>query len=257
MRLVKTMAAALMLTVLASPAMAAEPDYSEWTRLLQNYYNPAKGMDYSGLKQKEQATLDKLEASMAQVDISKLNPKEQLAYWINLYNISTISLIVDNYPTDSIRSLSTDPIVRFNVFKKAFIPVKGGTKMSLNDVENDKIRDGFKDPRIHFAINCAAKSCPPMRPEAFTGARVDEQLDDQSRKFLNGPGGATIERNGSKAELKVTKVMDWFGKDFDVKGGVVEFTKMYLPADKKKQLEGAKVKVTHYGYDWDLNDWKR
>lgn len=251
--------AILLLALLASaaPLGAAEPDYAPWTGLLQKYYSPQSGMDYRGLRKNDFATLTKLVDALSKVDVASLSREEQLAFWINLYNISTIKLICDNYPTKSIRELSTDPIIRLNVFKKEFIP-QGGKTMSLNDVENVKIREGFKDPRIHFAINCAAKSCPPMRQEAFTGARVSEQLEDQARVFMNGPAGAKISKSGGKATLTVTKVMDWFDDDFNNwGGGIVAFTKKYLAADKRAQLEGAKVSVSFFDYNWDLNDWKR
>lgn len=255
--LTRTLAICAVLVAAALPGLAAEPDYSAWTGLLQKYYSPQSGMDYQGIRKNDFATLKKLVDDWSKVDVSKLNRDEQLAFWINLYNLSTVKLICDNYPTKSIRDLSTDPIVRLNVFKKAIVP-QGGTMMSLNDVENDKIRAGFKDPRIHFAINCAARSCPPMRPEAFVGAKVNEQLDDQARVFLNGPAGAKISRSGSKATMTVTKVMDWFDDDFnDWGGGVVPFATKFLSADKKAQLAGAKVKVEFYDYDWNLNDWKR
>ncbi|MGK2859061.1 MAG: DUF547 domain-containing protein [Thermoanaerobaculia bacterium] len=255
--LTRTLAICAVLAAMALPGLAAEPDYSAWNGLLEKYYSPQYGMDYDGIRKSDFATLKKLVDDFSKVDVSKLNRDEQLAFWINLYNVSTVKLICDNYPTKSIRDLSTDPIVRLNVFKKAIVP-QGGKMMSLNDIENDKIRAGFKDPRIHFAINCAARSCPPMRPEAFQGARVQEQLDDQSRVFMNGPAGAKISRSGSKATMTVTKVMDWFDDDFiDWGGGVVEFSKKYLSADKKAQLDGAKVKVDHFDYDWNLNDWKR
>ncbi len=247
----------LVLLAMALPGLAAEPDYTPWTGLLQKYYSPLNGMDYEALRKHDFATLAKLEDDLSKVDASKLEHNEQLAFWINLYNISTVKLICDNYPTKSIRELSTDPIVRLNVFKKEIVP-QGGKQMSLNDIENTKIREGFKDPRIHFAINCAARSCPPMRPEAYTGARVNEQLDDQARVFLNGPGGAKISKSGSKATMTVSKVLDWFEDDFDDwGGGVVPFIKKFLTPDKLAQLGGAKVSVSYYEYNWDLNDWKR
>ncbi len=123
-------------TAAAGPAAAAEPDYRLWQDLLAKHYDPARGMSYKGLKQ-DKTALDRLRQQMAAVDAASLSRPEQLAYWINLYNISTANVIVENYPVDSIRDLSTDPILRLNVFKKPSVKVKGGT-MSLNDVENDR-----------------------------------------------------------------------------------------------------------------------
>jgi hypothetical protein len=243
----------------ALPGAAQPPDYKPWQDLLSKYYDPAHGMKYKELKANDKAALDRLRQQMAQVDVQKLPRNDQLAYWINLYNINVVGVVVDKYPVESIRDLSTDPIVRLNVFKKDSVRTKQGA-MSLNDVENEKIRAGFKDPRIHFAINCAAASCPPIRPEPYTGSRLDQQLDDQTRRFLNGPNGVRIEKDGSELDLHVTKIMDWFADDFEQwGGGRVTFVRKYLPTDKQKQLDAArgKVDLEFDEYDWKLNDASR
>jgi hypothetical protein len=246
--------ALLFVVILIAAAAHAqqEPDYSGWTALLQKYYDPAKGMDYAGLKARDAQTLQNIRNGLAKVNVAALNRKQQLAYWINVYNINTVATIIENYPVKSIRDISTDPIIRLNVFKKDRVPVGGG-KLSLNDVENDKIREGFHDPRIHFAINCAARSCPPIRPEAYTGAQLDAQLDDQARKFLSG-----VRINGKTAH--VTKIMDWFGEDFDQwGGGKSAFLRRYLPADQQRLLDqaGRNIDFSYDDYDWSLNDWRR
>jgi hypothetical protein len=238
---------------------SAEPDYTQWNRILATYYDPMKGFDYKALKAKDEKTVQNLRQQMAKVDVNKLDRKQQLAYWINVYNMNTVGTVLENYPVKSIRDISTDPIIRLNVFKKERVPV-GNMKMSLNDVENEKIRDAFKDPRIHFAINCAARSCPPLRTEAYVGDRLDTQLDDQARKFLNGPFGVKTENKGSKLVVHVTKIMDWFGEDFDKwGGGKTAFIRRYVPADKQKLMDQAsgKISLDYDDYNWDLNDWRR
>jgi hypothetical protein len=246
--------------LVAGAVRAAEPpDTKLWQDLLAKYYDPGKGMNYKGLKEHDKATLDQLRQQLAAVDAGSLSKPDQLAYWINLYNVSTVNVVVEGYPVKSIRDLSTDPIIRLNVFKKPSVKTKTGA-MSLNDVENTKIREGFKDPRIHFAINCAAKSCPPIRTEPYVGARVNEQLDDQARRFLNGPHGARIEKNGDGVTLHVSKILDWFKDDFETwGGGRVSFIRKFLPADKQRQLDAAKGKVdlAFDDYDWALNDASR
>lgn len=232
-----------------APASAAEPDYRLWQELLSKHYDPARGMDYKRLKANK-AALDRLRGQMAAVDVSSLSRPEQLAYWINLYNINVVGVVVDNYPVESIRDISTDPIVRLNVFKKPFVRIKGGT-LSLDDVEHKKIREPFKDPRIHFAINCAAESCPPIRPEPYVGARIQQQLDDQTRKFLH----ATVRVEGDV--VHVTKIMDWFKDDFEQwGGGSIPFLKKHLPADKARRI-GAEAELEYDDYSWKLNDWRR
>lgn len=245
---------------LAVPMFAqTEPDYSGWTKLLQKYYDPARGFDYRGLKARDAATLQGLRAALGRVNPATLNRKQQLAYWINVYNVNTVSTIVENYPVASIRDISTDPIIRLNVFKKERVPTPSGL-ISLDAVENEKIREGFHDPRIHFAINCAARSCPPIRTEAYTGAQLDAQLDDQARRFLNGPLGAHFGRKGDTLIVHVTKIADWFGGDFEKwGGGKTSFIRKFLSPEKQRLIDDAKgaIDFDYDDYDWDLNDWKR
>ncbi len=234
-------------------ASAASPDYAAWGELLSKYYDPARGMNYKELKAKDGKTLEGLRRQLAQVDPKALAKKDQLAYWINVYNVNVVATVVENYPVASIRDISTDPIVRLNVFKKDRVPTKAGN-ISLNDVENERIREGFHDPRIHFAINCAAESCPPIRPEPYTGGKLDEQLDDQVRKFLTGPHGVRIDKGG---RVHTTKIMDWFGDDFDKwAGGKVAFLRKYLPPEKAKQIPND-AKLDYDDYSWKLNDTSR
>ena len=250
----------LTFTALSGNVHAAEPpDYSAWQGLLAKYYDPAKGLNYKGLQQNDKAALDQLRKRLAAVDAGSLSRPDQLAYWINLYNVSTVAVVVEHYPVASIRDISTDPFIKLNVFKKPAVKTKSG-EISLNDVENDKIRQGFKDPRIHFAINCAAKSCPPIRTEPYVGARLNEQLDDQARRFLTGPHGVRLEKDGSELDVHVTKILDWFKDDFETwGGGRIAFLRKFLPADKQKQLDAAKGKtdLEFDDYDWALNDASR
>ncbi|HEX9941570.1 MAG TPA: DUF547 domain-containing protein [Thermoanaerobaculia bacterium] len=249
----------LLLAAALPAGAAAPPDYRVWGELLAKHYDPARGMNYKALKDQDKKTLDDLRRQMAMVDVQSLSRPDQLAYWINLYNISVVAIVVDNYPVESIRDLSTDPIIRLNVFKKDSVDTRRG-KVSLNDIENEKVREGFKDPRIHFAINCAAKSCPPIRPEPYVGSRISEQLDDQARKFLNGPNGVRLEKKGGVLILHTTKVMDWFEEDFNKwGGGQVDFIIRYAAADKRKQIEAAgnQIKLEFDDYSWKLNDASR
>lgn len=237
---------------------AAPPDYSAWQDLLAKYYDPARGMNYKALQANDLAALKQLRGRMAQVDAKALPPKDQLAYWINLYNISVVGIVVDNYPVESIRDISTDFITRLNVFKKPSVATREGL-LSLDDIENVKIREGFKDPRIHFAINCAAESCPPIRPEPYVGARLDRQLDDQTRRFLTGPLGVRMQEDGGELELRVTKLLDWFADDFERwGGGRIAFLRQYLPPAQQKRIDAAReIDLEFEDYSWKLNDASR
>jgi hypothetical protein len=250
----------LLLSISLTSAYAqAEPDYSTWNTLLAKYYDPAHGMDYRGLKARDAATLQAFRQQLGKVNVAALPPKAQLAYWINVYNVNVVSTIVEKYPVKSIRDISTDPIVRLNVFKKDRVPTPSGL-IPLDEVENKRIREAFKDARIHFAINCAAKSCPPIRTEAYTGAKLDAQLDDQAHRFLNGPLGVRFGKKGDTLIMHLTKIMDWFGDDFDKwANGRSTFVRRFVAADKQKLIDGAgkNLDIDYDDYDWALNDWKR
>ena len=246
---------ALAALLLASAAAHAQ-DLAQWNRILTTYYSPARGFDYRALKAKDAAALQALRQQLAKVNVAALDRKSQLAHWINVYNINTVATIVENYPVKSIRDLSTDPLIRLNVFKKDRVPVGNG-KISLDDVEHKQIREPFRDPRIHFAINCAAKSCPPIRTEAFTGPKLDAQLDDQARTFL---ATTRFRKDGKRLVITTSKILDWFGDDFEKwGGGKAAFIRRYVPADKQRMIDEAKgdIRIEYDDYDWALNDWKR
>lgn len=244
---------ALFALALAVPLSAQ--NLTQWNRILTTYYNPAHGMDYKALKARDFNSVQALRQQLANVNVAALDRKSQLAHWINVYNVNTVATILEHYPVDSIRDISTDPIIRLNVFKKERVPL-GKTKVSLDFIENEKIREGFHDPRIHFAINCAAKSCPPIRTEAYEGSRLDAQLDDQVRRAL---ASARFERDGDELTIHVTKIMDWFKDDFEKwGGGRAAFIRRYVAADKQRLIDTAKeIDFEYDDYDWDLNDWKR
>ena len=238
-------------------AERGEPDYAVWTALLQKHYNQRTGMNYRALKANDLGALQQLRQRLATVDVSSLSRDQQLAFWINLYNVNVAAIVAEKYPVKSIRDLSTDPIRRLNIFDKKLVPFGAG-KISLNNVEHERIRKGFKDPRIHFAINCAAASCPPIRAKgAYTGANINAQLDEQTREFLNGPHGVTVTRKDGATTVRTTKIMDWFGEDFDQwGGGRIPFIRKYLTAEKRAALDaaGGKAKLEYADYDWKLND---
>ncbi len=245
-----------LLVAVAASAHAAEPDYAAWNRILAGYYSPVYGMDYHHLQQRELPALRALRDQLGRVNVAALDRKQQVAYWVNVYNVNVVTLIAESYPVGSIRDLSTDPIIRLNVFKKARVPF-GGALLSLDEVENDKLRDGFHDPRIHFAINCAARSCPPIRPEAYTGARLDEQLNDQARRFL---ATARFEEKDGALVIHTTKILDWFAPDFENwGGGKAQFIRRFVAPEKQRIIDAAREQATfvYDDYDWSLNDWKR
>jgi len=202
-------------------------------------------VDYKGLKSRE-AELDRYLDMLASVNSTTLSRDERFAFFINAYNAWTLKLILSGYPgIESIKDLGS-------IFKspwKKKISRIDGERVTLDHIEHDILRPTFKDPRVHFAINCAAFSCPPLQSDPFLGATLDEQLDRATRSFINNP-----ERNYLKGHiLYVSRIFKWFGEDFN--DDIVGFFMRYARADLKEQLEKQKggIKVKYLPYDWSLN----
>jgi hypothetical protein len=180
------------------------------------------------------------------VDPKSLTRDERFAFYINAYNAWTIKLVLSGYPgIESIKDLGS---IFQSPWKKKICRI-GGDVVSLDHIEHDILRPKFKDPRVHFAINCASISCPPLMSQPFRGSTLDRQLDDATRAFINNP-----ERNYLKGNtLYVSRIFKWFGKDFDY--DIVGFFLTYADDHLKKELEAKKqtVKVSYLSYDWSLN----
>ena len=226
---------------------AAKPDHQLWTKLLQQHVAANGNVDYKGFQKdrKElQLYLDQLSAGIP--DPKTWSREEQLAYWINAYNAYTVKLIVDNYPIKSIKDLNgkiSVPLVN-TIWDDKFFTL-GGEKYSLNDIEHRILRKEFEEPRIHFAINCASRSCPKLRREAYTATKLEQQLEEQTRSFINDPSHNRI----TPDKPKVSAIFDWFGGDFKQKGTLADFINRYA---KVKIKPGATI--SYLDYDWRLNE---
>lgn len=184
---------------------------------------------------------------------------EQLAFWINAYNAFTLKIICDNYPVKSINDLHfggliVGTVTKKTVWHKKFIVING-EKMSLDHIEHDIVRPVFGDPRAHFGLVCASVSCPPLRSEAFEGAALDAQLDEQARIFFSQRDKNYFDLEKKKAYL--SKILDWFSKDFGKNDEeILLFVSRYLEpelADAIKQRPD-EWDIKHTDYDWDLNE---
>ena len=181
-------------------------DSTVYAELLKKYVRDGK-VDYAGFKT-EEPKLDQYLKILENVDPEKLSPKEQFAFYANTYNAWTIKLILSGYPgVTSIKDLGT---LTQSPWKKKIVRINGEV-ISLDYVEHDILRPRYKDPRVHFAINCAAKSCPPLRPEPYRGDTLDRQLDDSTRSFINDPKSYRLEGNN----LYVSRIFKWFSEDFN------------------------------------------
>lgn len=214
--------------------VAASVDHSEFGTLLKKHVDSKGNVNYQNFKKDEaklDSYLDKLRNNPTTKDMGK---NERLAYWINVYNAFTIKLILENYPVNSIKDINGG-----KPWDKQFIKL-GNTTYSLNMVENEVIRKRFTEPRIHFAVNCAAKSCPPLLNDAFYPATLTNQLAERTSSFLNDKSYNTI----TSSKVEVSKIFDWYGVDF---GNV----KSYIGSKVGTDISG--VNVTFKEYDWSLN----
>lgn len=216
-----------------------------WNGLLQKNVDANGHVNYKGFKS-EEAQLEKylniLRAAHPNTD--KWSKDERLAYWINAYNAFTVELIIKNYPCKSIKDLG-GAIYKVNTpWDIKFITIQGIT-YDLNNIEHDIIRKEFNEPRIHFAVNCASVSCPNLRNEAFVASRLNEQLDDQARKFINDKSKNNISANSAQ----LSKLFTWFKGDFTKQGTVVAFINKYSTVKL-----GEKAKIDYLEYNWNLNE---
>ncbi len=174
--------------------------------------------------------------------LSGLSKKEQLAFYLNAYNTWILHEALGKYPTNSVKDLL------FTFFTSQRIKV-AGEKMSFNHLEKDIIRRKFNDPRVHFALNCASRSCPPLNREAFQGDKLDSQLERLSVAFVNSPQG--VDYMPEKKTAALSAIFNWYRDDFKAVGGVIAFInqrrKVPLPND---------VQITYQNYDWSLNEVK-
>lgn len=221
--------------------------HDEWTALLATHVDNGR-VDYLGFKQDE-ALLDGYLEKLAAADPGLYSDAEQLAYYINGYNAYTVKLILDNFksgkPVSSIKKIG-------GLFSSPWsieFAVLGGESLTLDNIEHDIIRPRFGDPRVHFAINCASKGCPPLMNQAYAGDMLEQQLDYSTSAFLNNPSNSSFSGN----TLYVSKIFKWFSEDFngDVTGFVTRYAQGEL-LDFITTTEGS-LQIKFLDYDWSLN----
>jgi len=206
------------------------------------------GVDYKNLGKKRTGLKSYLKdlSEVSYSDFRGWNKDDQLAFLINLYNASTLELVLMHYP---IKSLKDDVGGDKGPWKIGAVKLFGKTT-SLDALEHEFIRKYYNEPRIHFALNCASEGCPPLLKEAYTGLKLESQLDSQTRAYLADPKANRV----SSKKLEISPLFDWFKDDFVKKSGSVEaFLDPYFP---KVKLKPGKAKVSYTDYGWKLNDAK-
>jgi hypothetical protein len=225
--------------------------HAQWSTILARWVKHG-GVDYAGLEREGQPALAAYLAALSGAcgpDYERWTGAERLAFWINAYNAFTVRLILDHYPVASIRKIGWLPGA---AFRTKFIPMEGlkGGTISLDEIENGTLRSAFREPRIHFALVCASRSCPALRDEAYRGADLDSQLDDQARTFLHDPAKNRVDV-GART-LYLSPIFKWFRGDFEGAAGS-------LPSYVARYLDDGTAHVSDFSvefldYDWSLND---
>lgn len=225
----------------------AEDQTHLYAQLLQQFVKDGQ-VDYTGLKEKE-AQLDTYLEYLAATDPEQMSGKERFVFYINAYNAYTIKLILMNFdkgrPPASIKDIGS---FFFKPWSIKFVKI-AGKSYSLDNIEHDILRPHFRDPRVHFAVNCASRSCPPLLSEPYSVEKMEHQLDGSTVAFINNRQENRLE--GSV--LYISAIFKWYKEDFQ--NDPVGFFEKYATGDLKKELAAQKewIKVVYLDYDWSLN----
>ena len=243
----KTRLFSLVALLLASAAACPAETSSKWIGTyngLLGKYVTSSGVKYADWKNNaaDMKAIQDVTDGIANEKISGLSKKNQLAFYINAYNAWILHEALGKYPTKSVKDLL------FTFFTSPRIKV-AGEQMSFNHLEKDIIRPKFGEPRVHVALNCASRSCPPLNQEAFQADKLDTQLEKLATAFVNSEKGVTYSKENNSAALSA--IFDWYKDDFKGEGGPIAFINKRrsspLPND---------AKITYQKYDWNLNEAK-
>jgi len=246
-----------------------DQSYRNYHQLLRNHVDDS-GVNYSALKA-NRTVIDSIVSQFGRVTKSELDNwsiEEQIAYWINAYNVFTLQAIVDHYPIQWrwINFLTLTPRNSIKQIPGVWTELRwniAGTTMTLDEIEHETLRPLYQEPRIHMAVNCASISCPPLRSEPYTGAQLNRQLTVAARDYLASQLGMRVD--GST--LHVSSIFDWYGEDFvsdyahlvagdrsNKEQAILGFIATYGPSEASTIAQSGQASVRYMRYDWTLND---
>lgn len=241
------------------PASTQRVDHSTWQAFLEAYVvdpHPSgiSRVRYGAVAVGDKQRLRKYLEQMQAITVSYLNRQEQLAYWINLYNATTLNIVLEHFPVQSIRDINVSSGFLSKLFGagpwQAPLLTIEGQPLSLDDIEHRILRPIWRDNRIHYAVNCASLGCPNLQREAFTGSNTERLLNDGARAYINHPRGVSL-HNG---DLQVSQIYNWFQEDFEgSEQGVLTHLRQHAEPALRQRLEEHAGDIS-YNYDWSLND---
>ncbi|SFT50007.1 Protein of unknown function, DUF547 [Lishizhenia tianjinensis] len=218
----------------------AQPSHAPFTQLLSKHVSSSGKVDYVALK-KDISKLDSyLKTLEASTPTEKWSSNTTKAYWINAYNAYTLKMMLQHYPLKSITDIKYG---EQNAWDYKWIKIAGAT-LSLNDIEHKKLRAKYKDPRIHFAVNCASFSCPILLNKAYEASTLETQLDTQASLFINDS-----QRNKITADkVQISEIFKWYKDDFASAGSIINYLNKYSKIKIKST-----AKVEYLSYNWNIN----
>jgi hypothetical protein len=263
MRRFSPVLAAVLVATNQAAAAQSIPDHGAFTEVLRRHLHGSL-VDYAAL-QGDREGLDAYLAALNGADpdtVMAAARDVRLAFWINAYNACALRLVIDHYPVkkrgfpasviSGLRGVPSNSIRQIpDTWNRAFCEV-AGTARSLDEIEHEIIRP-IGEPRIHFAVNCASRSCPVLAPEAYMAGALAVQLDAAVARFVADSTHFLLDRS-REPTLRLNKLLDWYKDDFGGTEGVVRFFIPFVSPEEAAVLESGSVRVKHFDYDWTLND---
>ena len=234
-------------------------DHSAWQIFLDNYLvsnqlnkesSTIAGINlvrYAAVSKEDRGLLNNYLKKLESTAVSSFSRPQQRAFWINLYNASTVNLILEHYPLESITKISFS-FFSFGPWDEELLTVEG-EELSLNDIEHRILRPIWRDPRIHYALNCASLGCPNLLPQAFTELNTESLLEQGARDYINHPRGADVQDDS----IILSKIYEWYQADFGAnEAGVLLHLQQYSTKERLKFWPTDELEI-EYQYDWRLN----
>lgn len=237
----------------ADPASTLTVDHGAWQGFLEAYVQAGPDginrVAYAHVTDADRRALADYLERLEATPVSRLARPQQLAFWVNLYNALTVKVVLDHFPVESIRDIDISPgLFADGPWGKTLIDVEGEA-VSLDDIEHRILRPIWKDPRIHYVVNCASLGCPNLPMRAMTARNADALMTEAAGAYVNHPRGVRFEGN----DLVVSSLYDWFKADF---GGtdetVIAHLKRHAEGALKGRLNDAR-RIADTAYDWSLN----
>ncbi|WP_400190895.1 DUF547 domain-containing protein [Hymenobacter sp. B81] len=220
-------------------------NHAPWDALLKKHVDERGMVNYCGLQRDSAQLNGYLDSLGHNLPATHWSEAEQLAYWLNAYNAFTIRRVIRAYPIGSIRELGGEQTLLNTVWDQPFIAL-GNARYTLNDLEHRLIRRRFAEPRIHFALVCAAVSCPQLRREAYQATRLNAQLDDQARDFVNDPRKNQLT---PPASPRVSAIFRFYPQDFHQGDATVQ---SWINRYARQPIASA-AQLRYLPYNWQLN----